>query len=102
MNVKVLFTQGSPYTEADLKSDIIDYKDKYLSTYTSFGDIVRKIGDVFKIHYFDNGFDCPQDDIHIPVCSDWQDKLYVFEPVSITLIDEVVYFKVMYKGIWKL
>ena len=97
MKVKVLFVKSDTYTDEDLESYVDDYKCMYSSTYTSFENIVRIIGNVFKAYYFDNGFDCPQDDIHIPVCSDWQDRLHVFEPDSIILIGHVVYFKVIYK-----
>lgn len=37
-------------------------------------------------------------------CSDWPDKVYVFEPLRVTMVndEDIVYFKVAYKGIWKI
>lgn len=103
MKVKIVFENiGTPYTESDLKEDISIYKRLYLKTYTTYERIIEIIGNCFKSYYFDNGFDCPEEDIQIPVCSNWPDKLYVFEPERVVMVGRIVYFKVMYKGIWKL
>lgn len=103
MKVKIRFEIiVTPYTEKDLLKDIDGYRKMYKDTFTSYGKIVNLIRKVFYNYYNGNGFDCPEDEIHIPVCSDWLDKVYVFETVRAVMIDNVLFFKVMYKGIHKL
>lgn len=103
MKVKIRFENiGTPYTEKDLLQDIDEYRKRYNDTYTSYGKIINVISNAFYNYYKRNGFDCPEDEIHIPVCSDWKDKVYVFDPEMAAMIDDVVYFKVMYKGIYKM
>ena len=51
MKVKVLFVKSDTYTDEDLESYVDDYKCMYSSTYTSFENIVRIIGNVFKAYY---------------------------------------------------
>ena len=103
MKVKIKFERiGALYTEEDLINDINCYKEDFKVTYTSYGRIINVISKVFYNYYKENGFDCPEDEIHIPVCSDWEDKVYVFEPEMVAMIDDIVYFKVMYKGIYKM
>lgn len=102
MKVKIRFESiGTLYTEKDLLQNIDGYRKMCKDTFTSYGKIINVISKVFYNYYKENGFDCPEDEIHVSVCSDWQDKVYVFEPVRVVMIDNIVYFKVMYKGIYK-
>lgn len=105
MKINIKFEDcGVTFTESDLINSINDYKKRYEATYTSFQQIMNVIRNVFKVYFFDYGFYCPEDNIHVPVCSDWPDKVYVFEPLRVTMVndEDIVYFKVAYKGIWKI
>ena len=83
--------------EADLIPSIDDYKRRYPDTYTSLQTIHEKL----KSTFYDRMEEAEKyegADYHIAVCSDWQDKIYVFELLYQT--DNYIHFK--FKEIFKL
>ena len=79
-----------------LETSIADYKSRYPDTYTGLAKIRKTLRRSFMSRFID-GQDTSAD-YHIEVCSDWQDKIYVFEFLNKT--DEYLQFK--YKEIFKL
>lgn len=88
--------------EAKLESSIADYKSRYPTTYTRLATIRERLKASFISRLEDkdeqNGQMDITDDYHIEVCSDWQDKIYVFEFLNKT--NEYIQFE--YKHIYKL
>lgn len=62
----------------DLLPYIEDYRDRYPKTYTSLSEILRKLGDSYLYRQGDPRYEDHDYDYHIEVCSDWEDKVYVF------------------------
>ncbi|MCM1318777.1 MAG: hypothetical protein NC217_00110 [Muribaculaceae bacterium] len=60
----------------DLLYKIDGYRESYPTTYTSLSDILTMLADSVRYRLPD-GLDALSD-YHIPVCSDWEDKLYIF------------------------
>ena len=79
-----------------LDTSIADYKSRYPDTYTSLAKIRETLRKSF-IGRLEDGQDTTAD-YHIEVCSDWEDKIYVFEFLNKT--DEYLQFE--YKEIFKL
>ncbi|TFU91755.1 hypothetical protein E4T81_14745 [Barnesiella sp. WM24] len=82
-----------------LKEHISDYEQRYPETFTSYDKIVKEISESYKARLHDKehpGWE--QEDYHIPVCSDWEDKIYVF---NFHNIDEKT-ICVIFNGIYKL
>lgn len=85
--------------EAELESSIGDYKSRYPETYTSLSAIRKRLMESFLGRKEDRDKQVDiADDYHIEVCSDWQDKIYVFGFINST--NEHLQFE--YKGIYKL
>ncbi len=62
-----------------LKKHIDDYEQRYPDTFTSYAQIEQIISDAYKSRLLDTNNPGMEDaDYHVPVCSDWQDKIYVF------------------------
>lgn len=80
-----------------LTSYIEGYKNSFPSTFTSLDDIVSRLERSYKDRLDDDRYS-GEEDYHIEVCSDWQDKIYVFSCEGRD--DESLYFK--FKGIVKL
>ncbi len=80
---------------ADIESFISDYKDRYPETYTSLETITTTLTQTYQERKRDGNED---DGYHIPVCSDWQDKLFTFSFIG--ECGDMVYFQ--FKGIYKL
>lgn len=80
---------------ADIESYISDYKQRYPETYTSLETIISTLTQVYQTRKQDGSGD---NAYHIPVCSDWQDKLFTFSLIG--ECGETVYFQ--YEGIYKL
>lgn len=82
-----------------LEASIADYKSRYPDTYTSLATIHKTLRKSFICRLEDrDGQVDTTDDYHIEVCSDWQDKIYVFEFLNET--DEFLQFE--FKEIFKL
>ncbi len=95
MPVRVLIDNSAvldPYVE--------DYKSRYPSTYTSFDEIIARLAEIYASRMADNGngVSNPQS-YHIEVCSDWEDKIYMF---SFLGIDKTGTAKFTFNGIFKL
>lgn len=61
----------------ELTHAINDYQCRYPSTFTSLETIYNRLVNSYTDRKNDDRFD-DMDEYHIEVCSDWQDKLYVF------------------------
>lgn len=69
--------------ETQLINSVEDYKSRYPSTYTSLEKLKDRLKDTYLSRLEEVGCQFSiEDDYHIEVCSDWQDKIYVFELVS--------------------
>ncbi len=79
-----------------LDAFIADYKSRYPDTYTSLAKIRETLRKSF-IGRLEDG-QGTADDYHIEVCSDWEDKIYVFE--FLNKADEYLQFE--FKEIFKL
>lgn len=95
MPIRVIIDNSAvldPYVE--------DYKSRYPSTYVSFDEIVTRLAKIYASRMADNGngVSNPQS-YHIEVCSDWEDKIYVF---SFLGIDKAGTAKFTFNGISKL
>lgn len=69
---------------ADLKPCIDDYKSRYPSTYTSEDKIYQTLENAVVRRRQDNPH-MVCEDYHIEVCSDWEDKVYVFSVINETM-----------------
>lgn len=69
---------------SDLDQCIKDYQSRYPSTFTSYDTIASRLAETFASRMADhgNGVSDPQS-YHVEVCSDWQDKIYVFSFLGI-------------------
>ena len=77
---------------ADVKPYIDDYMRRYPSTYISEDKIYKTLEDaVIGRRQEHPHMVC--EDYHIEVCSDWEDKVYVFSVISETLNQVVFQFK---------
>lgn len=82
-----------------LDASIAGYKSRYPYTYTSLATIRETLRESFRSRLENiNGQADTTDDYHIEVCSDWEDRIYVFEFLNRT--DEYLQFK--FKEIFKL
>lgn len=80
---------------ADIESYISDYKQRYPETYTSIEAITTALAQAYQERKQNGSVD---DGYHVPVCSDWQDKLFTF--LLIGECNDTVYFQ--FEGIYKL
>lgn len=80
---------------ADIESYISDYKHRYPETYTGLEPIANTLAQAYQERKQNGSED---DGYHIPVCSDWQDKLYTFSLIG--ECNDIIYFR--YDGIYKL
>lgn len=74
MPVRVLIDNSS-----DLDKYVEDYERRYPSTFTSWNKLSKCLTETYIARIADhgNGVSDPQS-YHVEVCSDWQDKLYIF------------------------
>ncbi|MDE6276845.1 MAG: hypothetical protein K2M06_01915 [Muribaculaceae bacterium] len=79
-----------------LEDSVADYKSRYPDTYTSLVKIREILRKSFMYRLEDG--QRITDDYHIEVCSDWQDKMYVFKFLNKT--EEYLQFE--FKEIFKL
>lgn len=87
--------------EAHLEKYVEDYRTRYPFTHTSLEDIRETLRNAFFRRREDkhSAEHIPTtDDYHVEVCTDWQDKLYVFQ--LLTQTDEYLQFE--FKEIYKL
>lgn len=80
----------------ELEPYVLDYKKRYPETYTTLEAITSTLAQAYQERKRDG--DDENDGYHIPVCSDWQDKLFTFSLIG--ECNDMVYFK--YEGIYKL
>ncbi len=84
---------------ADLEYSILDYQNRYPKTATSYETIASRLKEIYLARV--EGSD--QDDLmrpqsyHIEVCSDWQDKIYMFSLVGVEGDTAVFRFDDIYK-----
>lgn len=83
-----------------LDSYIKDYQSRFPSTYTSYEIIVSRLAEMYASRMADhgNGVSTPLS-YHVEVCSDWQDKIYMF---SFLGIDKMGTAKFQLDDIYKL
>lgn len=79
----------------EIERYVSDYKQRFPETYTCLDSILSTLVKAYQERR-QNGDG--EYDYHIPVCSDWQDKIYSFSLSG--ECDETVYFR--YDGIYKL
>lgn len=79
----------------ELERYVLDYKKRYPETYTSLEAITSTLAQAYQERNGDGNNE--NDGYHIPVCSDWQDKVFAFSPIG--ECNDMVYFK--YEGIYK-
>lgn len=80
--------------EDELVQYITDYANRYPNTFTSLESIKNRLSKSFLERE-----DCyKEDDYHIEVCSDWQNKIYVFAFAA--TVADTIYFK--FEEIYKL
>lgn len=82
---------------SELTSYIEGYQRDFPSTFTSLDDIISRLERSYRYRMDDDRYE-GEEDYHIEVCSDWQDKIYVFSLNG--RVDDVIYFQ--FKGIQKL
>lgn len=80
---------------ADMEGYISDYKQRYPQTHTSIETITTTLAKAYQERKQSGSVD---DGYHIPVCSDWQDKLFTFSLIG--ECNDMVYFQ--FEGIYKL
>ncbi len=88
---------------AELSHYIEDYKKRYPETYTSEQEIYTQLENSVKSRLFaKEPGNCPDvcTDYHISVCSDWEDKVYVFSVIGNNLKHNEITF--IFKEIFKL
>ncbi len=78
----------------ELMRYIEDYKSRYENTYTSLDYIENRIKSIYKKQGI-----C--DEYQIPVCSDWENKVYCFETSTAIETDNFVLILVTFTGIKK-
>lgn len=79
----------------EIENYIADYKQRYPETYTSIETITTTLAQQYQERKQSGNVD---DEYHIPVCSDWLDKLFIFSLIG--ECNSTVYFQ--YQGIFKL
>ena len=84
--------------EDNLVSAINDYKSRYPETYTNYESIVKRLKESYLGRLSGKDTSEVSDDYHVEVCSDWQDKIYVFSFAG--AVDDTIYFA--FKEIYKL
>ena len=95
MPVRVLIVNS-----AALEPLIKDYQSRYPSTFTSYDTIVYRLAEIYATRMADNGNDVSNPmSYHIEVCSDWQDKIYMF---SFLEMDKTGTAKFQFDDIYKL
>lgn len=81
-----------------LKEYICDYERRYPETFTSYYAITKEISEQYKARMLDmEDPGSEQADYLIPVCSDWEDKVYLF---NFDKIDDAT-IHVTFNGIYK-
>ena len=79
---------------------IKDYQSRYPSTFTSYDTIVSRLAEIYAARMADNGNGVSNPmSYHIEVCSDWQDKVYMF---SFLGMDKTGTAKFQFDDIYKL
>lgn len=79
---------------------IKDYQSRYPYTFTSYDTIVSRLAEIYTARMADNGNDVSNPmSYHIEVCSDWQDKIYMF---SFLGMDKTGTAKFQFDDIYKL
>lgn len=79
---------------------IKDYQSRYPSTFTSYDTIVYRLAEIYAARMADNGNGVSNPmSYHIEVCSDWQDKIYMF---SFLGMDKTGTAKFQFDDIYKL
>lgn len=79
---------------------IKDYQNRYPYTFTSYDAIVSRLAEIYAARMADNGNDVSNPmSYHIEVCSDWQDKIYMF---SFLGMDKTGTAKFQFDDIYKL
>lgn len=66
----------------DVQPSIEDYKSRHPETYTSLEKLYEELQKVLNARIADPSDVAVDADYHIEVCSDWKDKIYVFEYLS--------------------
>lgn len=61
----------------ELSKHIADYESRYPDTYMSLHKIKKRLEEMYVARKADGDYP-PHMDYHIEVCSDWQDKIYIF------------------------
>ena len=101
----ILFLTSMPVRVLIVNSAVLDplikdYQSRYPSTFTSYDTIVHRLAEIYAARMADNGngVSAPMS-YHIEVCSDWQDKIYMF---SFLGMDKTGTAKFQFDNIYKL
>ncbi len=79
-----------------------DYEARYPETYTNMRDIYRGIADTCRFHFQERDYECPDYEIQVPVCSDWEDKCYCFDALYLySKTDDSIIVRVKFVGVKK-
>lgn len=70
--------RAAVFNYADLEYLVLDYKNRYPETATSYETIISRLTEAYKARLGnEEDLKRPQS-YHVEVCSDWQDKIYMF------------------------
>lgn len=83
----------------ELLKHIRDYESRYPDTYMSLSQIMKRLEEMYEARKTSND-EIPisiAEDYHIEVCSDWQDKIYVFSFIEEGSVYISFHFETIYK-----
>lgn len=84
---------------ANLEYCILDYQNRYPKTATSYETITSRLSEIYNARLADGDMEelYRSQSYHIEVCSDWQDKIYMFSLLGVENDTAVFQFDDIYK-----